>query len=114
MVRRGEFLMIRGPSGGGKTTLLNMIGTLDRPTTGTITLLGEAVTDQSNDDFLSDLRLRKIGVNIELPMTLLGTMSQREIRHRAKMLLRMLQPVDGYSPDNTVSGGSAFLPPGQG
>ena len=33
-VRRGEFLMIRGPSGGGKTTILNLIGTIDAPTKG--------------------------------------------------------------------------------
>ena len=35
--------MIRGPSGGGKTTLLNMIGTIDLPTTGTIELMGEKI-----------------------------------------------------------------------
>ena len=42
-IRRGEFCMIRGPSGGGKTTLLNMLGTLDYPTHGTIEILGSIV-----------------------------------------------------------------------
>jgi ABC-type lipoprotein export system ATPase subunit len=33
---RGEFVMLRGPSGGGKTTLLNIIGTIDKPTSGEV------------------------------------------------------------------------------
>jgi len=120
-VARGEFLMIRGPSGGGKTTLLNMIGTLDRPTSGVVSILGNDVTDSSEDDFLSDLRLRHIGVvfqtfnlistmsaleNIELPMTLLGTLSNKEIRHRAKMLLRVVGLRDrGMHLPSELSGG---------
>lgn len=33
-IKRGEFVIIRGPSGGGKTTFLNLIGTIDKATTG--------------------------------------------------------------------------------
>jgi len=36
---RGEFVMIRGPSGGGKTTLLNLIGTIDSPSDGELQIL---------------------------------------------------------------------------
>jgi ABC-type glutathione transport system ATPase component len=39
-VRRGEFVMLFGTSGGGKTTLLNVVGTIDAPTKGSITLAG--------------------------------------------------------------------------
>jgi len=35
-IRRGEFVMLRGPSGGGKTTLLNILGAIDRATSGRV------------------------------------------------------------------------------
>jgi len=61
-VRRGEFVMIRGPSGGGKTTLLNVIGTIDTPSKGSLRLFGEMVDfSTASDTFLADLRLRRIG-----------------------------------------------------
>ena len=63
-VRKGEFFMLRGPSGGGKTTLLNILGTLDLPTRGTVNVLGKEITASSHDKELSDLRLRKIGLSL--------------------------------------------------
>jgi putative ABC transport system ATP-binding protein len=42
--RRGELVALAGPSGSGKSTLLNQLGTLDRPTTGTIAIAGREVT----------------------------------------------------------------------
>ncbi len=59
-VRRGELLAIVGPSGSGKSTLLHLMGTLDRPTSGTIRLLGEDVARLSDRD-LAELRATGIG-----------------------------------------------------
>ena len=58
-IRKGEFVIIRGPSGGGKTSLLNIIGTIDEPTDGELILFGKTINKLSNDDFLADLRLKK-------------------------------------------------------
>jgi len=101
-IRRGEFIMLRGPSGGGKTTLLNLLGTIDRATSGTVEILGKIVDQSSTDDYLSRLRLEKIGFvfqtfnllatmsafeNVELPMIILGKLSSDEIKARTKELL---------------------------
>ena len=59
-VRRGELLAIVGPSGSGKSTLLNLIGTLDRPTEGTVVVTGHDVSTLRDAD-LSALRAREIG-----------------------------------------------------
>ncbi|MGW6521673.1 ABC transporter ATP-binding protein [Streptomyces sp. NPDC054962] len=56
----GELLAIVGPSGSGKSSLLNIIGTLDRPTTGTVTIAGHGIASLS-DRRLSALRARHIG-----------------------------------------------------
>ena len=59
-VRYGELLAIVGPSGSGKSTMLHLIGTLDRPTTGTVRIDGHDVAALS-DRRLSALRARRIG-----------------------------------------------------
>lgn len=120
-IHKGEFTMIRGPSGGGKTTLLNIIGTIDEPTRGEVTLFGESVSAESEDAYLADLRLRKIGFvfqtfnllatmsafeNVELPMTILGRLSKSERKKRAKMLLDMVGLRDRYGHlPSELSGG---------
>jgi putative ABC transport system ATP-binding protein len=86
-VRSGEFVVIRGPSGSGKSSLLNIIGCLDRPTSGVYSLDGEDVSRYS-DRKLSRVRARKIGFvfqsfnllprttaleNVEMPMIYAGT-----------------------------------------
>lgn len=59
-IDRGELLGIVGPSGSGKSTMLNLLGTLDRPTSGTITIDGYPLATLS-DAQLSALRARTIG-----------------------------------------------------
>jgi ABC-type lipoprotein export system ATPase subunit len=59
-ITEGEMLAIVGPSGSGKSTLLNIMGTLDRPTSGTIEILGQDVTRLSDRE-LSDIRGRRLG-----------------------------------------------------
>src|ERR671911_2525753 len=81
-IREGEFVAIMGTSGSGKSTMMNIIGCLDRPTKGTYILDGEDVSQMSKDE-RADIRCQKIGFvfqgfnllsrtsaleNIELPM----------------------------------------------
>jgi ABC-type glutathione transport system ATPase component len=86
-IRAGEFVAVLGRSGGGKTTLLNVLGTIDKPTRGEVELCGASVTARTPDSALARLRLTKIGFvfqtfnllpgltaleNVELPMVLAG------------------------------------------
>jgi len=104
-IRRGEFVMLRGPSGGGKTTMLNILGTIDKPTHGTLKLFGTGIDNKSTDSFLANLRLQKIGFvfqtfnllatmsafeNVELPMTILGKLNSKQRKERAKELLTLV------------------------
>jgi putative ABC transport system ATP-binding protein len=59
-ITRGELVGITGPSGSGKSTLLHLMGTLDRPTTGTVRITGLDVLSM-NDRELSGLRASRIG-----------------------------------------------------
>src|SRR5882724_1702890 len=59
-VERGEMLAIVGPSGIGKSTLLHLLGGLDRPDSGTIVVDGRDVTSMSNDN-LAAFRNRNVG-----------------------------------------------------
>ncbi|MEV6413120.1 ABC transporter ATP-binding protein [Kribbella sp. NPDC051718] len=59
-IEPGELLAIVGPSGSGKSTLLNLMGTLDRPTAGTVAISGHGVAALSDRE-LSALRGRSIG-----------------------------------------------------
>ncbi len=59
-VESGELAAVVGPSGSGKSTLLNIIGTLDRPTSGSVEIAGYDTAVLSDND-LSALRAREIG-----------------------------------------------------
>jgi putative ABC transport system ATP-binding protein len=59
-VNKGEFTVLTGLSGSGKTTLLNIIGGIDKPTKGSISVLGETL-ENKNEVFLSDFRCNNIG-----------------------------------------------------
>ena len=59
-VDEGELLAVVGPSGSGKSTMLDVIGTLDRPTSGTVSIAGQDVA-LLDDDALSRLRGERIG-----------------------------------------------------
>ncbi len=59
-VARGELLAITGPSGSGKSTLLHLMGTLDRPSTGTVRITGLDVAAMSDRE-VSALRAARIG-----------------------------------------------------
>jgi putative ABC transport system ATP-binding protein len=59
-LRAGELLVVRGPSGAGKTTLLNLLGTLDRPSAGTVRIDG-VDTATLNEDVLAGIRRDRIG-----------------------------------------------------
>jgi putative ABC transport system ATP-binding protein len=59
-VRAGELLAVVGPSGSGKSTLLHIMGTLERPTAGSVAVAGEDVS-RLGDRALAALRARRIG-----------------------------------------------------
>lgn len=59
-VAAGELVAVVGPSGSGKSTMLNIVGTLDRPTDGSVSIAGNDVATMS-DDALSALRAEHVG-----------------------------------------------------
>ncbi|EPZ30784.1 ABC transporter domain-containing protein, partial [Rozella allomycis CSF55] len=101
-IRKGEFVILRGPSGGGKTTLLNMIGTIDVPTTGTISFVFQT---------FNLLATMSAFENVELPMTILGKLNPKERKERVEMLLRLvgLQDRMAHLPSE-LSGGEQQRP----
>jgi putative ABC transport system ATP-binding protein len=103
-VRRGEFVAISGQSGSGKSTVLNLMGGLDRPSAGEIWIDGLAVHALS-ERALAQWRARAVGIvfqffqlmpslsaveNVMLPMDLTARWPARERRRRALALLARL------------------------
>jgi putative ABC transport system ATP-binding protein len=59
-IHEGEFVAIMGPSGSGKSSLMNLIGALDRPTSGDMWISGRALSEMTSDE-LADLRNETLG-----------------------------------------------------
>lgn len=60
-IKQGEFICILGTSGGGKTTLLNIIGTIDKPSKGDVYICGLRIKYSTKDQLLASIRLNKLG-----------------------------------------------------
>ena len=101
-IDKGEFVAIMGASGSGKSTMLNILGCLDTPTSGSYLLDGIEVSKRSRKE-LAIVRNQKLGFvfqnfnllprtaayeQVELPDLYLGRLSRRQRYERAIMLLR--------------------------
>ena len=106
-INAGEFVMIMGPTGCGKTTLLNVMSGLDLPDDGTIILDGEKI-ERASEERLSNIRRRKVGFvfqdfnlienltaieNIEAVLWP-GVLRSKEIEDRAIAALRKVDLLD--------------------
>ena len=119
-VYEGEFLSIVGPSGNGKSTLLNMITGIDRPSDGEVVVLGQQVHGMS-ENALARWRGENVGIifqffqmlpaltllnNVVLPMDLAGKYKPKERHERAMHLLDMVGLADqAHKLPGMVSGG---------
>lgn len=101
-VRNGEFISVMGPSGSGKSTFLNVVGCLDKPTSGKVIINGTNTLDLSDSE-LTKLRRDSIGFvfqhynliptltafeNVELPM--IFRQASRSEREQAKDILNLV------------------------
>ena len=118
-IREGEFVAIMGASGSGKSTTMNILGCLDRPTKGTYVLDGQDVSEMSKDE-RADIRSRKIGFvfqgfnllsrtsaleNVELPMLYAGISSAERHRRAIESLASVGLAGREQNHPNQLSGG---------
>lgn len=119
-VNAGAFLAIAGPSGSGKSSLLNLIGCIDVPTKGEVIVAGVNIGGKT-PDALADLRARTIGFifqtfnlfpvltaqeNVEYPLLQMSEVSRRQRKERATYFLNVVQ-LDKFARHrpNQLSGG---------
>jgi putative ABC transport system ATP-binding protein len=118
-VQRGEYLAVMGTSGSGKSTAMNIIGCLDRPSSGSYHLNGTAVQDLS-DDALADLRNQELGFvfqqfhllaemsaldNVILPMIYAGIPAEERHQRARTALERVGLAQRLQNKPNQLSGG---------
>jgi putative ABC transport system ATP-binding protein len=118
-IMKGEFVAIMGASGSGKSTTMNIIGCLDRPTRGTYVLDGSDVSEMSKDE-RADIRCQKIGFvfqgfnllsrtsaleNVELPMLYLGVPTAERDRRALDALAAVGLAGREQNHPNQLSGG---------
>jgi putative ABC transport system ATP-binding protein len=120
-IQRGEFVAVMGASGSGKSTIMNMLGCLDRPSKGSYLLDGKDVSSLERDE-LADIRNEKIGFvfqgfnllsrttaleNVELPMLYVHRrVSGKEQRDRAMKSLEIVGLAKRFDHHpNQLSGG---------
>ena len=119
-IHKGEFVTIMGASGSGKSTMLNILGCMDRPTTGHYILDGEH-TEKLKRDALARIRSQKIGFvfqsynllsrttaieNVELPLLYNSKVSTAERHRRAIKALERVGLADRMNHlPNQLSGG---------
>jgi len=118
-IKDGEFVALVGASGSGKSTFMNIIGALDRPTSGKYSIDNVPIHSMTQNE-LSDIRGKKIGFvfqsfnlmgrssalkNVELPMLYVGVRAKERII-RAKKLLELVEMSDrAHHLPNELSGG---------
>jgi len=119
-IQQGEFVSIVGPSGNGKSTLLNMVTGIDRPSGGEVIVTGRPVHNMSENE-LAKWRGQEVGIifqffqmlpslsllqNVVLPMEFANKFSRSERRERALELLEMVDLADQANKlPSMVSGG---------
>jgi len=118
-VHRGEYLAVMGTSGSGKSTAMNILGCLDRPSSGSYRLNGTAVEGLS-DDALADLRNNELGFvfqqfhllqeltaleNVMLPMVYAGLPAAERQQRGAAALQRVGLSERMHNKPNQLSGG---------
>lgn len=119
IVEKGEFVAMMGPSGSGKSTTMNILGCLDRATSGTYILNGKNIDELDNDE-LAEIRNSTVGFvfqgfnllqktcaleNVELPLLYAGVPRKERREHAKEALVQMGLGDRLYHEPTQLSGG---------